>query len=331
LTNPDIIMSAQKSLNALRGEIDAIDEEIHDLLMRRTQVVEKIGASKGDVECAHRPGREAQIIRRLVDRHTGAFPKHALVRVWREILTAFVRLQGPFSVAVHDPEDSCGFGDLARSHYGSVTPVAARQSARLVIDEVKSKKATVGVLPIPSYDDTAPWWPHLMSCDAATPLVIARLPFAGPGNCRTEALGALVISQVSPEATGRDRSFIALETDKEFGLSSLQSALAAASLPTTFTVLWNDKALDGISLYLAEVDDFVAADDHRIKLFLDSTSLPITRVLVLGSYAVPLTPKDLAEFPTKHRVLAPAGGIGPSLGADLRLGHRRQRLKRPGS
>ena len=324
-------MSAQKSLNALRGEIDAIDEEIHDLLMRRTQVVEKIGASKGDVECAHRPGREAQIIRRLVDRHTGAFPKHALVRVWREILTAFVRLQGPFSVAVHDSEDSCGFGDLARSHYGSVTPVSAHQSARSVIDEVRRKKGTVGLLPIPSYDDTAPWWPYLLSADATTPLVIARLPFAGPGNCRAEALGALVISQVSPEATGRDRSFIAVEADEGLNLASLRSALAAVSLPTTFTALWKDKELGDISLYLAEVDDFVAADDRRVKLFIGSKSLPIKRVLILGSYAVPLTPEDLAEFPTKHRVLAPAGGIGPSLGADLRLGHRRQRLKRPGS
>ena len=51
-------MSAKKSLNALRAEIDAIDEEIHDLLMRRTRVVEKVGASKGDTESAHRP--EAQ-------------------------------------------------------------------------------------------------------------------------------------------------------------------------------------------------------------------------------------------------------------------------------
>jgi len=294
-------MSAQKSLNALRGEIDAIDEEIHDLLMRRTQVVERIGASKGDIESAHRPGREAQIIRRLVDRHAGAFPKQALARVWREILTAFVRLQGPFSVAVHEPEDSCGFGDLARSHYGSLTPVTAHQSARRVIDEVMRKKATVGVLPIPGRDDTAPWWPHLMSGDAAAPLVIARLPFAGPGNCRADALGALVISRVSPEATGRDRSFIALDADEGFALTSLGPALAEASLPAIFTALWNDKETGGTSLYLAEIDDFVAADDRRVKLFMDSTSLPIKRVFVLGSYAVPLTPKDLAEGPAKRK------------------------------
>jgi len=294
-------MSAKKSLNALRGEIDAIDEEIHDLLVRRTRVVEKIGASKGDAKSAHRPGREAQIIRRLVDRHGGAFPKQALVRVWREILAAFVSLQGPFSVAVHEPEDSCGFGDLARGHYGSQTPVTAHSSAPRVIDEVMRGKATVGVLAVPVRDDIQPWWPHLMSRDAAAPLVIARLPFAGSGNCRADSLEALVISRVAPEETGRDRSFVALDADEGFALASLGPALTEASLPVTFTALWNDKETRGTRLYLAEVDDFVATDDRRVKLLMDSTSLPIKRVVVLGSYAEPLTPEELAETPAKRR------------------------------
>ncbi|MDP6882890.1 MAG: chorismate mutase [Rhodospirillales bacterium] len=295
-------MSAKKSLDALRGEIDAIDEEIHDLLMRRTSVVEKIGAAKGDPESAHRPGREALIIRRLMDRHAGAFPKQALVRVWREILTAFVRLQGPFSVAVHEPEDSCGFGDLARSHYGSQTPVTAHSSAPRVIDEVMRGRATVGVLPIPVRDDTQPWWPHLMSGEPAAPLVIARLPFAGPDNCRAEDPGALVISRVAPEETGRDRSLLALEADEDFSLASLGPALAECSLPVVFTAMWDDKETRGTRLYLAEVDNFIAAtDDRRVKLFMDSTSLPIKRVIVLGSYAVPLTAEELAKAPAKRK------------------------------
>ena len=320
-------MSAQKSLNALRGEIDAIDEAIHDLLMRRTQVVEEIGETKGDNGDAHRPGREALIIRRLVDRHTGTFPKQALVRVWREVLSAFVSLQGPFSVAAYEPEESCGFGDLARSHYGSLTPVTAHQSARRVIDEVMRNTATVGILPIPGRDDTAPWWPHLMSDEPAAPLVIARLPFAGPGNCRAEALEALVISRVPPEATGRDRSLVALDADEGFALASLGPALAEVGLPVTFTALWDDKDTRGNWLYLAEVDDFVAADDRRVKLFMESTSLPIKRTVILGSYALPLTPDDLAATPTPL-----AAGKRPAKARATRKQATKTRAKRrPGS
>ena len=64
--------------------------------------------------------------------------------------------------------------------------------------------------------------------------------------------------------------------------------------------MWHDKETRGTSLYLAEVNNFVADDDRRVKLFMDSTGLLINRVMVLGSYAVPLTPEDLAQAPAKR-------------------------------
>jgi chorismate mutase len=42
---------------------------------------------------AHQPAREAQIIRRLIERNRGAFPPATLVRMWRELLAATVRQQ----------------------------------------------------------------------------------------------------------------------------------------------------------------------------------------------------------------------------------------------
>ncbi|MCH9020463.1 MAG: chorismate mutase, partial [Proteobacteria bacterium] len=111
------------SLESLRRDIDAIDDEIHDLLMRRTEVVERIGALKNQTESDVfiRPAREAEIMRRLIDRHRGRFPASVVVRLWREVLAATSRLQGPFSVAVHAPEKSVGYWDLARDHFGSGT------------------------------------------------------------------------------------------------------------------------------------------------------------------------------------------------------------------
>ena len=35
-----------------------------------------------------RPGREAEIVRRLLRRHRGAFPRPVIVRLWRELLSA---------------------------------------------------------------------------------------------------------------------------------------------------------------------------------------------------------------------------------------------------
>ena len=40
--------AGKPSLDDLRREIDDIDAALHDLLMRRTELVQRIGAAKGD-------------------------------------------------------------------------------------------------------------------------------------------------------------------------------------------------------------------------------------------------------------------------------------------
>lgn len=64
--------SDSRSLTELRREIDAIDEATHDLLMRRAGIVERVRTAKGGLDTgnAWRPAREAEILRRLADRHS---------------------------------------------------------------------------------------------------------------------------------------------------------------------------------------------------------------------------------------------------------------------
>src|SRR6266851_8518613 len=137
-------------LAELRRRLDEIDDKLHDLLIERGEIISMVAASKRDGKlAASQPGREAEIIRRLVGRHHGAFPAATLVRMWREMLAATVRLQSPFSVAVFAPCDRQGFWDLARDHYGSNTPMAAYDSVSGVIRAVADEEASVGVLPMP--------------------------------------------------------------------------------------------------------------------------------------------------------------------------------------
>src|SRR5882724_7576457 len=106
-------------LEELRRRIDEIDDKLQDLLTERGQVISMVAASKKDSNlAAFQPGREAEIIRRLVRRHNGAFPVATLVRMWREMLAATVGLQSPFAIAVFAPTEAQGFWDLARDHYG---------------------------------------------------------------------------------------------------------------------------------------------------------------------------------------------------------------------
>src|SRR4051812_36587391 len=75
-------------LAAARAEIDALDDALHDLVMRRAEVVARLAASRAKAGSPSplRPGREAMILRRLLGRHHGALPANALVGLWRELL-----------------------------------------------------------------------------------------------------------------------------------------------------------------------------------------------------------------------------------------------------
>ncbi|MSP68599.1 MAG: hypothetical protein EXQ96_11060, partial [Alphaproteobacteria bacterium] len=55
-------------LRDLRSEVDEVDDALHDLLIRRAEIVERIAAAKQNpgVDAATRPAREAAIMRRLL-------------------------------------------------------------------------------------------------------------------------------------------------------------------------------------------------------------------------------------------------------------------------
>ena len=157
---------AEPSLDSLRAQIDAIDDQLYRLIMQRAEVALSIGAVKnahGAETGPMRPGREARLIRRLAAKEEGPFPKAVIVRLWREIIGAVLRLQGPFSVAVYAPEGAAGYWDLARDQFGSLTPATAHDSPQQVLNAVTAGRASVGVLPLPDGGDPQPWWPMMLA------------------------------------------------------------------------------------------------------------------------------------------------------------------------
>jgi chorismate mutase / prephenate dehydratase len=280
------------SLDELRRRVDAIDDRLHDLIMERAEVIEEIaGTKKRDGIAAVRPGREALILRRLVARHRGRFPRAVLVRLWRELLSGAIGMQGNFAVAVCMPRSTPDYWDLARDHYGSHTPMMAFHSASEVLRAMSEGRAAVGVLPMPAEGESTPWWPLLMASGAAVPQVSARLPFAGSGNARNDGGEAVVIGHGELDPTGADRSFIALEIAGELSRARLIGALADAGLVVT---LFAAHEPHGSSvLHLVEIDDLVPPGDPRLAKALQPLGDRVARVAHLGGYARPLAPAAL--------------------------------------
>ena len=291
------------SLETLRQEIDAIDDAIHDLLMKRADVVagvrkaKKAGKSRGAGADGNnlRPAREAEILRRLIARHEGDFPKAVVVRLWRELIGTFTALQGPFSAAVLSPDgEACGLTDLARAHFGSHTPMTAHASARRVIDTVGKGEATVGVLPLPQVDDSEPWWPHLVNADPKAPKIVARLPFAAAPNGPGGGLEALAISPLPQEDTGNDRCLFVLETDQDIRMSGFTKALKSADLEAVTTQQWRDENKPEVWLYLAEVVGCISPEGVAAEKLMKAAGESASRIVPLGGYATPFSKEELA-------------------------------------
>lgn len=278
-------------LAALRDEINGIDDEIHELIMRRAAIAARVRDSKQGAP-VWRPAREAQILRRLIERHEGPFPRTTIVQIWREIVSAMVRLQGEFAVAVYATENNRLCRDMARDHFGAETPLALYSSARAVLTAVQDGSATVGVLPIPEESEATPWWPILAGMSGSGTAVCARLPFApgAPGN----GDAALCVASIQPDESGRDRSLFVLRTNPQVSRARLNDAIAAAGIKP-LRLIGRGTPPDDTSVFLAELDGFAGPDDPRIARLADPDTGTVEAAVFIGVYAVPFDAEEISD------------------------------------
>ncbi len=281
-------------LDALRREIDEIDDAIQELLIRRTEISRRVGMTKGTAggvgALAVRPAREAAILRRLVANHRGSLPRAVLVRLWREIFSASLAQQIPLKVAVGGGPKLI---QLAREHYGVLTPVLELGSPIRAVTAVTEGEATIAVLPLPSDGEADPWWRFLGRSGDQVPRIVARLPMAAAAAPSASDADALAVTLSPLEPSGQDRSYVLLETAEQISRSALRESLGKADLEPRDTSIWRDD--DTRWLYLIEVEGFVAPDDERLGRLAGAVEGRFQHVAAVGAYAVPFDEAELAD------------------------------------
>lgn len=283
--------SARKSLDELRIELDAIDDAMHDLIMRRAGVVEQVSAAKEHSagRGVLRPGREARILRRLVERHSGAFPVASIVRIWRELISASVGMQTRFSAGVFRPEPDPGYWDLAREQFGIYAPMKEFASADAALAAVTNGDVTVAVLPMPGAEDDGDWWCGMIGAgdESGAPRIIWHLPFTGFASGPSQRHEALVVGMTAQEDSGDDRSIFVFETRSAGGIADLTKGLKAGGLEP---VNWLSHEQGDVSLVLVVFNGFIEPGDTRL-----AAAAPDTNVHGLGGYPVPFAADALQK------------------------------------
>ncbi len=284
----------QPSLEVLRRQIDKIDDDIHDLLLRRWQAAEKVGRSKRGADEAPdapriRPAREAAILRRMVARHEGAMPVGMIVRIWREILAANIRAQASYKIHVYTGAQAIGFWDLARSYYGSATPMTGHASAQAVLHACADDAHAVGVLPLPeSAEDAAAWWSQLAPAGHDGPRVIAKLPFVVGDESGPAYPMGYAISAIEQEETGDDTTLLLLDTMAELSLAKLQTFLKQAGLEGQVIAVGRAPSGSTGRQVLLEIAGFLAKDDPRLAALGSAGGDGLLRAAPVGGFANPI-------------------------------------------
>ena len=92
------------SLPELRVQIDALDQQLLQLLNRRALVAEKVGeVKKREGTAFFRPDRVAQVIEKVQCANQGPLKDTHVANIWREIMSACLALEAPQRVAVLGP------------------------------------------------------------------------------------------------------------------------------------------------------------------------------------------------------------------------------------
>ncbi len=142
--------SASPDLLAVRAQIDGIDREIQALIAERALFAHQVGKAKGKLAAAveyYRPEREAQVLRRVVDRNDGPLSDEVLVRLFREIMSACLAQQEPLKIGYLGPEGT--FSQQAvHKQFGHSAKGLPLASVEEVFDEVASGAADFGVVPV---------------------------------------------------------------------------------------------------------------------------------------------------------------------------------------
>lgn len=240
--------AAPPSLEEVRWRLDAIDTELLKLLDERAGLASAVAAAKraaGDTGFGLRPGREAHIVRKLLQTPRKAASDALVIRIWREIMADNLARQGPYHLGVFGGRDATRTVELTRLRFGTAPRLSVVPSAQ---DALAITRSPWGVAVLPLASDT-PWWGRLLAEPKLK--VFAALPCLASWGPQA----ALAVAEVEVEPTGGDQTFWV--TDSAKSAAAIVEALSQTDVASELIA-------EAGGLKLFSLSGFFQADDARL-------------------------------------------------------------------
>lgn len=162
-------------LHQLRDKIDALDLEIQERLNHRAQLAQEVAevklaaAQTSDQAVFYRPEREAQLLRKVMERNTGPLDDQTVAHLFREIMSACLALEQTLSVAYLGPVGTFTHAAALR-HFGQSAYCLSATSIADVFRQVELGEVKYGVVPVEN--STEGMVNQTLDCLVHTPLKI---------------------------------------------------------------------------------------------------------------------------------------------------------------
>jgi len=266
------------TLTDIRRDIDRIDAAMHELLIERSQIIDRLIAVKKteEVGSAFRPAREADMMRRLVGRHHGNLPIDTVESIWRVIISTFTYVQSPFAVHADLSAGDALMRDSARFHFGFTVPFEPHMGASSVVEAVSASRGDLGLIPAFATAGAGPWWTAL-EFDAA-PKIIARLPFVERAD-HPAAMPVFVVSRVAADAMVTETEVWSMR------ISGWNAAAVDAVAALADVIAVPDRAFDGAALLVSVERGGIGA----VSAALRKLGASIGSAALVGSHATRYT------------------------------------------
>jgi len=262
-------------LARLRAEIDGIDRDMQALLQRRAEIVTAVGAAKAGGPI-YRPGREARVMRALLERHAGPFPRAALVAIWRQIIGASIAMQAPLVLAVPGGEHGPA-GAMARTQFGAAATLVDAADADAALAALAAGDATLALLPFA--DGDRPWWRAYLE-PTPPPPILAHLPAVQETPVPLAAAFAVVGPAAEPLEEAETGFLVAERAGGPRALGSASEGGAPELLDR----------LDAAQLTLLRFGAFVPATGMSARRLTEGPNPAARRVAVAGGAPAPVGP-----------------------------------------
>jgi len=144
---------SEQELQALRVRIDNLDERILELISDRARCAEEVARVKmkelkeGESPVFYRPEREAQVLKRVMERNKGPLGNEEMARLFREIMSSCLALENPLKVAYLGPEGTFSQA-AAMKHFGHAVISVPMAAIDEVFREVAAGAVNFGVVPV---------------------------------------------------------------------------------------------------------------------------------------------------------------------------------------